>query len=64
VVTVATLMFRADLVPKIHPIPSSWVHDGWIAFIIGALAPVGMVERSTMKYRQHAGRMYRKKILV
>jgi glycosyltransferase involved in cell wall biosynthesis len=53
-VTGATMMFRADYRPFVLPIPDIWVHDGWIAFIIGALAPVGMVERSTMKYRQHA----------
>jgi len=53
-VTGATMMFRAEHRPHILPIPESWVHDGWIAFIIGALAPVTCVNRSTMQYRQHA----------
>jgi Glycosyltransferases involved in cell wall biogenesis len=53
-VTGATMMFRSEYRPFILPIPENWIHDGWIAFIIGALAPVGFVERSTIKYRQHA----------
>jgi len=54
VVTGATAMFRADLRPVLLPIPACWVHDGWIAILAGALAPVGLVQRPTMKYRQHA----------
>ncbi len=54
VVTGATMMFRSELRPFVLPIPASWTHDGWIAFIIGALAEVRFVERSTLKYRQHA----------
>lgn len=54
VVTGATMMFRADYRPYILPIPGNWVHDGWIAFVIGAMAEVGFVERPTVKYRQHA----------
>jgi glycosyltransferase involved in cell wall biosynthesis len=53
-VTGATMMFRAEYRSSILPIPENWVHDGWIAFIIGAMAPIAMVERSTVKYRQHA----------
>jgi glycosyltransferase involved in cell wall biosynthesis len=53
-VTGATMMFRSEYRPFIFPIPENWVHDGWIAFIIAALAPLGFVERSTVKYRQHA----------
>ena len=54
VVTGATMMFRSEYRPFVLPIPDNWVHDGWIAFIIGAMAPIGFVETSTMKYRQHA----------
>ena len=53
-VTGATMMFRAEHRPHVLPIPGNWVHDGWIAFIIGALAPIGFVDRATMQYRQHA----------
>jgi glycosyltransferase involved in cell wall biosynthesis len=54
VVTGATMMFRSEYRPFILPIPENWIHDGWIAFIIGALAPAGFVERSTVQYRQHS----------
>jgi glycosyltransferase involved in cell wall biosynthesis len=53
-VTGATMMFRAEYRSSILPIPEKWVHDGWIAFIIGAMSPIAMVERPTVKYRQHA----------
>ncbi len=53
VVTGATMMFRSQYRPLVLPIPDSWVHDGWIAFLIGALAPIGFVERATLQYRQH-----------
>jgi glycosyltransferase involved in cell wall biosynthesis len=54
VVTGATMMFRAEHRARVLPIPANWVHDGWIAFIIGALAPIGFVDRATILYRQHA----------
>jgi glycosyltransferase involved in cell wall biosynthesis len=54
VVTGATMMFRAEHRAHVLPIPPCWIHDGWIAFIIGALGPVTFVERSAMRYRQHA----------
>jgi len=55
VVTGATMMFRSELRPAILPIPLQWTHDGWTALIISAMAPVAMVERPTLLYRQHAG---------
>lgn len=53
--TGATTMFRTEYRPVVLPIPDIWVHDGWIAFLIGAMAPIGMVERPTLMYRQHPG---------
>jgi glycosyltransferase involved in cell wall biosynthesis len=53
-VTGATMMFRADLRRAVLPIPESWIHDGWCAIIVGALAPLGLVERPLLRYRQHA----------
>ncbi len=53
-VTGATMMFRASYLPDVLPIPANWIHDGWITFIIGALAPVGLLDASTVQYRQHA----------
>ncbi len=54
VVTGATMTFRSEYRPFVLPIPENWVHDAWIAFIIGAMAPVGFVEHPTVMYRQHA----------
>ena len=54
-VTGATMMFRASYLPSVLPIPECWTHDGWIAFIIGAMAPVGLLDSSTVLYRQHGG---------
>ncbi len=54
VVTGATMMFRAELRPHVLPIPPGWMHDGWTALMISAMAPVAMVERRTVLYRQHA----------
>jgi hypothetical protein len=53
-VTGATMTFRADFRPVVLPIPEVWVHDGWIAFLVGALAPVAMIPWPTVLYRQHA----------
>jgi glycosyltransferase involved in cell wall biosynthesis len=54
VVTGATMMFRAKHRSQFLPIPDFWTHDGWIALIVSALAPVAMVERCLLFYRQHA----------
>lgn len=53
-VTGATMMFRTELRSLVLPIPGVWVHDGWIAFLVGAVAPIGMVEVPTVLYRQHS----------
>jgi len=53
-VTGATMTFRASYLPLLLPIPANWIHDGWIAFMIGAVAPVGLIDASTVLYRQHA----------
>lgn len=53
-VTGATMTFRASYRSHVLPIPESWIHDGWIAFIIGALAPIGVLDGATVQYRQHA----------
>lgn len=52
-VTGATMTFRAEYRALVLPIPGIWVHDGWIAFLLGAVAPVALVDRPTVKYRQH-----------
>jgi glycosyltransferase involved in cell wall biosynthesis len=52
-VTGATMMFRSHYRQFVLPIPENWVHDGWIALIVGAMASVSMVSNATLKYRQH-----------
>lgn len=54
VVTGATMMFRSKFRSEFLPIPAFWTHDGWIALVISAMAPVAMLERSLLFYRQHA----------
>lgn len=55
IVTGTTMTFRAEHRPLVLPIPGIWVHDAWIALLVGAVAPLGMVEEPTVRYRQHAG---------
>ena len=54
VVTGATLAFRATYRAQVLPIPRIWVHDGWIALIIAALADVALIPEPLMHYRVHA----------
>lgn len=53
VVTGATMAFRAEYRDLVLPIAESWVHDGWIALLISAVAPCVAVEIPLINYRQH-----------
>jgi glycosyltransferase involved in cell wall biosynthesis len=55
VVTGATLMFRASLRPLLLPIPSNWVHDGWIAWMLALQSRLAAMDRPVIRYRVHAG---------
>jgi glycosyltransferase involved in cell wall biosynthesis len=55
VVTGATLMFRASIRRYCSPIPSSWVHDGWLAWMIALHARLGLVAEPLIEYRIHSG---------
>jgi glycosyltransferase involved in cell wall biosynthesis len=55
IVTGATMMFRSEYRRFILPIPENWIHDGWIALIVSAMAPVRFLDEKTVRYRQHAG---------
>lgn len=59
VVTGATLMFRAALRDLLLPVPKSWMHDGWIAWMLALYSGIAAVEAALMAYRvrgsQHAG---------
>jgi glycosyltransferase involved in cell wall biosynthesis len=55
VVTGATLMFRSSLRRYSSPIPASWVHDGWLAWMIALHARLGLVPEPLIEYRIHPG---------
>jgi Glycosyl transferase family 2 len=55
VVTGATLMFRASIRRYCSPIPASWVHDGWLAWMIALHARLGLIAEPLIDYRIHAG---------
>ena len=54
VVTGATMAFRANFRPLVCPIPSLWMHDGWIGILVAAMANVIYIDRPLIKYRQHS----------
>jgi len=54
VVTGATLAFRAAYRDLVLPIPAGWVHDGWLALLIAAVAKTAAIGEPLIEYRQHA----------
>ncbi len=55
VVTGATMAFRSDFREMLLPVPSGWVHDGWFALLLAAVARSLAVAEPLVDYRQHAG---------
>lgn len=55
IVTGATLMFRASIRRYCSPIPASWVHDGWLAWMIALHARFTLIPEPLTDYRVHAG---------
>lgn len=55
IVTGATLMFRASIRRYCSPIPASWVHDGWLAWMIALHARLTLIPEPLTDYRVHAG---------
>ena len=55
VVTGATLMFRASIRRYCSPIPASWVHDGWLAWMIALHSRLTLVLDPLVEYRIHSG---------
>lgn len=55
VVTGATLMFRATIRRYCSPIPASWVHDGWLAWMIALHSRLRLIAEPLIDYRIHAG---------
>lgn len=55
--TGATMAFSAGLRDLVLPIPRLWVHDGWIAILVAAVAPSLALSRPAIRYRQHGGNL-------
>lgn len=55
VVTGSTLMFRTSLRSQSLPIPASWVHDGWLTWMITLYSRIALVTTPLTAYRIHAG---------
>lgn len=55
VVTGATLMVRANLRSMLLPIPSVWVHDGWMAWMLALNSRLALIQEPLVHYRVHAG---------
>ena len=53
VATGSTFAFRREFKNLILPIPSNWVHDGWIALLIAAVSNLDIIQSPLIKYRQH-----------
>ncbi len=53
VVTGATLMVRAALRTRWHPIPASWVHDGWMTWMLAIYSNLALVREPLIGYRIH-----------
>ena len=53
IVTGSTMAFRSDLKKYILPIPTHWVHDGWIAIIASAISDVTISAVPLIEYRKH-----------
>jgi len=54
VVTGATLAFAARFRSMVLPIDPHWMHDGWIALLLSAIAPIAAISDPLIRYRQHS----------
>jgi glycosyltransferase involved in cell wall biosynthesis len=54
IVTGAAMAFSHKHVPLIMPISGSWIHDGWIAFLIASVDKVTISQEKLFQYRQHS----------
>jgi glycosyltransferase involved in cell wall biosynthesis len=53
VVTGATMMFRAGLRSALLPIPNSWIHDGWFAWMLVLQSRLTFTHERLIGYRVH-----------
>ena len=54
VVTGTTMAFCSDFRELLLPVPSGWVHDGWFALLLAAVARGWAASEPLVDYRQHA----------
>jgi glycosyltransferase involved in cell wall biosynthesis len=54
VVTGATMIFRRSLLEYFDSIPSTWIHDGWIAWMCALWSRPVLVREKLTDYRVHA----------
>jgi glycosyltransferase involved in cell wall biosynthesis len=55
VVTGATLMFRSNIRRYCSPISTTWVHDGWLAWMLALHSRLALIAEPLIEYRIHAG---------
>jgi glycosyltransferase involved in cell wall biosynthesis len=55
VVTGATLMVRSSVRRYCSPIPATWVHDGWMAWMIALHSRLTLIAEPLIEYRVHTG---------
>jgi glycosyltransferase involved in cell wall biosynthesis len=55
VVTGATLMFRSNIRRYCSPIPTTWIHDGWLAWMLALHSRLTLIAEPLIEYRIHAG---------
>jgi len=55
IVTGATLSFLSGYRPLILPVDQRWMHDGWIALLLSAVADGAAIDQPLVRYRQHPG---------
>ena len=53
IATGATMVFRSDLRGQFTPIPDSWPHDAWIAWISALRSGLAPLPTATIRYRVH-----------
>ncbi len=55
VVTGMTFAFRSDVKDLLCALPDSWIHDGWLAFLIAARSKLIACPERLVGYRLHGG---------
>ena len=54
----ATMGFVSKYKSLFLPLAEGWTHDAWIATVVAAVAPVGLIVEPLNDYRQHASQVF------